>query len=285
MHTNEKLGPNKPMGLYDCVSYKEALIFLVADRKQRKRPITFEAMAEHCRIQKTYLSKVLNKQGNLSQDQLFLACEYLKLTGQELHFLENLHLYDTTLVSARKISAQNSLTKVRKENLKSENSIHVESGLSQNQLIKERYYLDPLYQLIHMFLTIDSFSKDSSAISNKLHISKSKLEKYLADLTDWGLIENRNGRYKVLKNNMHLTEGSYLNSAFRNFSRLTSQSRMNELDNEDFYSFSAIISCDEITKQKIQKRFLDFLKQCQNDVIKADSRDVYQINFDLLKWS
>lgn len=272
------------MNLYECDDYKEALKVLTEDRKSKRKAITFEAMAHHCGIQKTYLSKVLNKDGNLSLDQLFLATDYLKLTSFESHFLENLYLWNTTSLAARKQRYLQTLEKSRREVLKSENSLKTESE-SLHTLKLEKYYLDPYYQLIHIFLTINSYAKNLAEIAIKLNLSETKFESYLHDLADWKIIEFKNNSYQVLRNNLHLAKDSELTPTFRNSTRLASQNKMNLLDADDFYSFSAIVSCDTDTKQRIQKRFLDFLKQCQNEVMKSDSVDVFQINFDLLKWS
>lgn len=272
------------MTLYECNTYKEALKILTEELKSKRKAVTFEAMAEACGVQKTYLSKVLNKEGNLSPDQLFQASEFLKLNAFESHYLEHLYLLNTTTVANRKIKFQQLLDKARKEILKSENSIKTESE-NINDLAIEKYYLDPYYQLIHIFLTIDYYSKNYSEISKKLNLSTVKFDLYISDLIDWKMIDFKNGVYKVLKNNLHLSKDSYLNSAFRNLGHLASMNKMNTSEQDDFYSFSAIISCDSETKQKIQKRFLDFLKSCQSDVVKASSEEVYQLNFDLVKWS
>ena len=272
------------MTLYECDDYKEALKFLVDELKLKRKSVTFEAMAEHCGVQKTYLSKVLNREGNLSEDQFFLASEYLKLNATESHFLENLYRLNTTQVAARKVKFQQAIEKSRKEMLKSENSIKTE-GEALHHTLMEKYYLDPYYQLIHIFLTIEAFASDEEEIAKRLGLPTVNFEKYLRDLVTWKVIEFKNGRYRVLKNNLHLPKDSDLTTSFRNFTRFASQNKMNALAADDFYSFSAIISCDDETKRKIQKRFLDFLKQCQNEVVKAESKEVYQINFDLLKWS
>lgn len=273
------------MTLYDCTSYKDALKLLVEERKQLRKSVTFEAMAKYCGIQKTYLSKVLSQKGNLSLDQLALAGEYLKLNTFESQFLENLYLQNTTIVQARLAKYQQALEKARREILKSENSLQAETHPAFIQEMTEKYYLDPYYQLIHIFLTIDRFNKQPSLIRERLGLSENKFNVYIDDLLNWKIVEFKNSSFKVLKNNLHLSKDSNLTSAFQNFARQSSMSRMNQLESQDYYSFSAIISCDEKTKDKIQKKFLEFLKQCQTDVSKSPSQEVYQINFDLLKWS
>ncbi|MBC7458004.1 MAG: DUF4423 domain-containing protein [Bdellovibrionaceae bacterium] len=273
------------MSLFELLSYKEALKLILLERKNKRRAVTFEALALYCGIQKTYLSKVLNKDGNLSIDQLYLACEYLKLSAAESSFVENLFILNTSIVSNRKNKAQQILERLRKENLKSESAITIDNDISLVKLGTEKYYLDPYYQLIHMFLTVERFSMNPILMSSILGLTEKRVNSLINDMTDWKILEQKNGRVVVLKSNMHLTKDSYLNTAFRNFSRIASSSKINALDEDEFYSFSAVISCDEKTKSKIQQRFLEFLKSCQNDVIRAKSDDVYQINFDLLKWS
>lgn len=273
------------MSLYECQSYKQALKILVQERKKIRKSVTFEAMALHCGVQKTYLSKVLSQKGNLSTDQLYLAAEYLKLTTFEFQFLENLFLLNTSNLMQRKAHFQQALDKARREILKSENTLHTESTSAVEQSHSEKYYMDPFYQLIHIFLTIDTLNKDSKSIPKKLGLSEEKFSEYVDDLLKWKIIEFKNGRFNVLKNNLHLSKDSHLNTAFRNATKLSAITKMNQLDSQNYYSFSAIISCDHRTKEKIQKRFLDFLKASQSDVIKSNSEEVYQINFDLLKWS
>ena len=162
------------MTLFDCDDYKEALKLLVNDRKQIRKSVTFEAMAKYCGIQKTYLSKVLSQKGNLSLDQLSLAGEFLKLSPFESQFLENLYLQNTTVVPSRMQKYKLALEKARQETLKSENSLHADSHSALLQEMTEKYYLDPYYQLIHIFLTIESFANNLSLIREKLGLGEDK---------------------------------------------------------------------------------------------------------------
>ena len=50
------------------------------------------------------------------------------------------------------------------------------------------------------------------------------------------------------------------------------------------YSFSATVTMNEETKLRIQTRFVDFLKEIEQDVLASPSEDIYHIQFDLFPW-
>ena len=55
------------MNIFKYLNYKVILKEKIKDLKEGRRGrFTFEALARACRIQKTYLSKVLNHDGNLN---------------------------------------------------------------------------------------------------------------------------------------------------------------------------------------------------------------------------
>lgn len=280
------------MNLTTCMDYKKALIKYVQEKKIKNKSISFESMAKYCGIQKTYLSKVLHKKGNLSLDQFFLACQYLKLTSTEFEFMENLFHFSTTNIELRKIKYQKLLEENKKEILKSENNLKLtntpqtKTNDLQNEIQNHQiYFLDPYYQLVHLFLHIPHYSKNPIEISKKLNLTTETLENYLTDLIHWNYIEKIKNSYRILTTNQHLSKNSKLNKVFRNFIRQASLNKMNQLNTDDFYSISVVMACSEESQQKIHKQFLEFLKSTQNEVLSSESNEVYQLNFDLLKWS
>ena len=135
------------MNLTTCTDYKIALIQYVQEKKLKNKSISFESMAKYCGIQKTYLSKVLHKKGNLSLDQFFLACQYLKLTSKEFEFMENLFHFSTTNIELRKIKYQKLLEENKKEILKSENNLKLTSIIEKDVVFSYKL-------LIRLFLNL-----------------------------------------------------------------------------------------------------------------------------------
>lgn len=62
-------------------------------------------------------------------------------------------------------------------------------------------------------------------------------------------------------------------------------SKLNQLDGDEFHSFSVIFTCDQKVNDKIKQKFFNFLKDIQVDFKKAKAEEVYQMNFNLLKWN
>lgn len=71
----------------------------------------------------------------------------------------------------------------------------------------------------------------------------------------------------------------------RNFLRLKSIEKMDHLDKKDFYSFTVAFSTEASINKQIREKFLNFLEEVQALVQNGKEKEVYQMNFDLLKWS
>jgi len=67
--------------------------------------------------------------------------------------------------------------------------------------------------------------------------------------------------------------------------RLKALDRISSLAAKDTYNFSVVFTADEDVRRRVQGRFLRFLKEVEDEVKQARAEDVYQLNFDLFKWS
>ncbi len=273
------------MNIYLMDSYKLILKSSLEERKRLKdKQLTFNSMAEYCHIQKTYLSKVLNRDGNLNLDQLYLACQYLSLSQDETAYCFLLHSYETSQVEVRRSEIFKKIDRVREAKLRTEAYVQV-SSIELKSDVLNRYYLDPLYSVIHMLLTIRRFAKDPKSIAPLLQLKPQKAAQYIRGLEDMGIIELKEAGIRVLRNNIHLPKGSPLLPPYRMLMRLKALSRLDASDNTQDYTFSVIFSSSPAVRRKIQERFLGFLEETQTMVSQCNSEEVFQMNFDLLKWS
>lgn len=273
------------MNIFNSLNYRTTLKFKLDERKQVKSNVTLEAMAIYCQIQKTYLSKVLNHGGNLNRDQLFLACEYLKLSEAETRFVFLVQEYDQCALEKRKQQLLKLIEQTQKEHLKTDAHLKTTKIEKIDFVTLADYYSDPFHQLIHIFLTIDRFQKKVGLIAEKLNISEQQLEKYLDNLEKFRIIERKSDGPKVLIDNLHLPANSPIIKAYRILSRTQVFQKIGQLQEPDDYSFNVVFSCDSATKKRIQQNFLEFLKQTQILVRDSTEQEVYQLGFDLIKWS
>lgn len=276
------------VNVFTYQDYKQAFRQIISENKKFIPSLTFEKLASHCRIQKTYLSKVLNKDGHLSVDQFYLAQQFVKqklhLPDAKVDFLELLYLRDTTYLPERKEIIAKKIEKQRQESSKTEKMIQVENVILGNKILDE-YHLDPFFSLIHMFLTVDRFSSDIAKIAENLFLSKAQVLKYIDKMLTWGILKLENKRYQVLIDDLHLSKDSTVYMNYRNLMQQFALNKMNSSLAEDFYSFSVVFTCDKKVTEKIRQKFFNFLKDIQTDVKKSKTEDVFQMNFNLLKWS
>lgn len=275
------------MNLYEYEDYKAAIKEIMGDRrKQFGSRFTFEKMAEACGVQKTYLSKVINSTGQLNPDQLFSACEYLKLSANETDFLLLLRESQLAVNPRRASQLIARIERARSANLKTESAIKVvrDDTLDAN---KWEYYTDIDLQLVHLFMTVPSFSEEPIRICSKIGINDARLEAILLKLQSWQLIEYKSGKYKAKDPKLHLPENSPVFLAFGILQRIKTIERLRQAKEEksDDYFFSVLFSAETKFQTKLKRRFLDLLKEVQGDVIESPAQQVYQLNIDLFRWS
>jgi hypothetical protein len=273
------------MSIYAYKSYKNALNSKLHEKKKLfGRQFTYQNMADHCRIQKTYLSKVLSREGNLTEDQLYLACTYLSFNEEEIKFCLLLLSIEKCCIPARKSFLESQLKVFRENHLRTEESLSNEySILANGQLIE--YHTNPTLILIHIFLTIDEFSRDIQKISKSLNISIVELKTHIEKLISLGLIIEKDGRFVVIEKNLHLSKDSPVFPSYRSLMRLKALEQTERFSKSENYSFSAIISTDDDVRQKIQSEVLKLLKKAEGWVSKGKELEFLQFNIDLLKWS
>ncbi len=276
------------MDIFSLTDYRAVLKESLLSRKEHfPKAYTFQKMAEACRVQKTYLSTVLSGSGHLNADQVYLASEFLEFTPLQTEYTALLLEYERSVVPKRKRELLAQISDCRRRADKSEAHLDSEVVRSDDGIgAYGEYYLDPLFLLAHMYLTIDTFASDVSLLARKLGISQNALSRMLGVLSRLGIIELHEGGYRVLKEVIHLPEDSFIFPIHRKLIRMKTLERLNQKDEQpdSAYTFSATFSGDEATRTKLHAGFLKYLKLVQQLVKKAPGREVYQLNFDLFPW-
>jgi hypothetical protein len=269
--------------IYDHLDYRLLIKSGITDLKDRLGGgITYSSMAKACRIQKTYLSKVLNHDGNLTQDQLFLACEYLRLDPNETDYALLLHLHESTNLEKRKKLLKTEIHSIQRATKKSE--AYLNTTIIENHtdtLIT--YFLNPDLQLIHLFLTIEKYQKNLNKIATSIGIKKTELDQHLATLESMKLVKFEDKCYIAINHNLHLPKESPIYPSYRSMMKLKSMEKVRNI-NDDAYSLGAFISCSPETKDFIHKKFLVFLGDIKKRVDLDEPEEVYQLSFDLINW-
>ena len=275
------------MSLYESKSYKESIKKSLKENKQKYYgKYSYDKMAEACKVQKSYLSRVLNSESShLNEEQLELICQFLKISKEEREFLQLLRRYEKCVDPSVKDDWLRDIERLKSENLQTKN--HIQAQISHTlSPHATAYFLNPMNMIVHMFLTTRKFRNNLDLLAETLSLSEEKLGKILQRLEKWGILElSDTGKIKILQENIHLEPDSALYSSYRSLQRLNTLSRLDHLSSKEAYSFSAIFASDESTRNKIKKDILKLIGEAQAQTATSRKEGVYQLNIDLFNWS
>ncbi len=271
--------------IFEAANYKQALQSVLEERRKTLGKIyTYQGMAKACRVQKTYLSRVFNGDAHLSDDQLYMAADFLGMNPEERQYVTLLHQYERSGLQPRKRLIQPQIEAVRKRNLKTASHLAVEQMSAEASDYSE-YFINPMMQLVHAYLMVPKFAKDLTRLRQNLGLPNAELAKILARLSLLGFIRFHQDKYEVVKDSFHLSPESPIYQAYRKLLRLKALERLEKTAADDSYGISVVFTATEEVRRKVQSRFLAFLKEIEDEVRPAESAEVYQMNFDLFRWS
>lgn len=276
------------LNIFEKSDYREIINDLVASKRYLDKSITFQAMASHIRIQKPYLSKVMNGYADFNSDQMYMACAFLELSQEQSSYMLLLLEHERSIYPERRedllkriSSIQDSYRDSKRAVLKDvktrdveefDNSIHVE------------YYLDPVILIVHMFLTIPRYRKDIDLIAANLSLSREQINEVLQKLVTMGIVEVKNDQINVLVNSLHLPRESKIVSAHQQMIKQYGLYRMSRLSVEKKKSFSVTFTSNEESRKKIEIEFNNFLQKVREIAMDGKKTHCYQLNFDLFPW-
>ena len=272
------------MSIFRETSYKAALKAALAKLQSAGASATMASLAVACNVQRSYLSKVFNQDGHFNSDQLFLACKFLRLSVSESRYVSLLMEAERSVLGERKEIIEHEIQRIRFKHLRTENYIGVKSPEARDEQLR-LFRLDPVAQLVHMFMTVRRYSKSIKLIQKDLHVSDSEMKRIIDLLVNAGLAHLENNIWRTNSSSLHLSQDSEIYPAYRLLMRLKALEKLQSDPTDDTYSFSVVMSAEPATKDFIHEAFLEFLKKIEIEVKKAEPVEVYQINFDILRWS
>lgn len=265
-------------------SYKEALKSRLTERKEQLgKRYSSEMLADHCHVQKSYLSRVFNSDAHLNQDQLFLACEFLGFNAEETAFLDLLHQQERSTVDARIKKLELQVARMRQEHLNPDKRVEAERLNEMNEALN-LYYLDPFCQLTHMFLTIPRYAQSLQKIRKQLHLSAAEMDRIINVLQKLQIVQFQEFRWVVMKSSLTLPKTSPLSKACNQLVRQQALERCKYVSESNMTRYNVFFTADEATYKALSTEFLAFLEKAQAIVKPAVAEQVYQLTFDLVPW-
>lgn len=273
------------MTLYDHTDYRQALRWASAQWKENGPGRTYLRLAKAAGVHPPYFSNVLKEKAHLNSDQIYTLMQYMGHSHAEMEFLMLLMEEEKCVVQTRKRALIEQLQKIKANKKKTESSINVEV-ISPVESRMSRFYLDPTIRLIYAFMAVPELGKDPQRIAKSLNLSESTVQEVITYLLDIGLIEkNQEGQLIKAKTKIHLPKESHLFEAQRKLLLYRCLEHQNRTRNDSDYHFEVTFSATKEVKELIHQKFLDFLKEVQPLVEKANPEEVFQMNFELFNWS
>lgn len=271
------------MSVYKYLDYRQAVKKTFAESKKVKPSLTLMELADACRVQNAYVSKVLNGSAEFNSDQLYLACNFLELTPPETQYMLLLLEYSRSQVTDRKKELKSTITSIQDQYRQTKSHINPENAWIRQQA-RQEYFLDPFLQLIYAALTIPKYQTHIENLVQSVGLPKEKLTSGLKKLENFGMIAREKDRWTVTQNHFHIPKEDPLCRPYQSLLKLKSLEQLMKLSDEKFYSFVWTISMDDKTKTAIQDEFLAFLKKVNPLVLEAPSEKLYQVNFEMFPW-
>lgn len=277
-----KLSKSESLDLFAYRSYREYLADLVDAKKRVGARLSYAALADAARVQRSYFSHVMSGRASFSADQLYAVAVALGLAADERDFLLLLLEWERAGVPERKRELAGRLDAIRNARLKSERALKTEAVAAPPAELAA-YYASPLPPKVHMLMTIPSYRKDPARIAARLGIGEAQLEDTLATLVAAGVLVLSKKGYELGKRSMHLNASHFLSRVHGTMARLDAIRHAQTASDDTDHFFTATFAASEQTKASIKADFLEFLEKASRRIREAPGEEVYQINFDLFR--
>lgn len=260
-------------------SYRAVIREVVEVRIATGQNLSFSKLAEAARIQRTYLSQVMNFKHHLSNDQLYAICRVLGLDSEFNRHLQLLSEWERCKVEERRAYLQSLLNR-REAAIKGVLAERRAESLLPDAL--DDYFCDPLGEVVLQFLSMERFRKNPRLIQERLGASSKRWGEILVSLRDSGFIAIVEDGIRVLKAPLHPKEDSAAEKLRNVQGRLkVAQQKLKQRNIDEFLYNWTFLSNPE-RKRRMKIAFLHLLQDIYKESLEVPHEDVYQLSIDLL---
>lgn len=271
------------MNIFKETCWRTAIRSIVDTRRQENPDANYQAIAEATRIPKSYLSKALAGQARLNADQMYQIARYLQLADREQDYLQLLLAYDRSGLEVRRKELMKKIRTLQDE--AHDTRHHLQAGRQEILAeIRDRYYLNPMHQIIHIALSVPAFQNDLAGLAAGLRVELQEVQHVVNQLEQLGIIERTERGIRTVVKSIHLPKDSPVFQAWKSQLRSRCNERLLTRPGQDDYSFSVCFSACEETGRHIQRSFLALIKDAEERSRGTRAERVFQLNFDLFAW-
>lgn len=265
----------------DFTSYK---MFL---KSYLEQPNSFSItdLAKRSRIQRQYLSRVLNQNAHFSEDQAWMVSHVLALSDLETdYFIHLVRLERTALPWVQKKLKEKS-HQIKEQNDAFNARLHKETQIvdDTNEHIKE-YYLNLRLQLAHALLFLQKYEQDPLQLCDALDIEEDELIDLLKRLERMSFIKPgaKFGTWIAQAPLMHLySPQHYISSLNHQNWRLWSVNKSHGFKRN--LQWSSIIICEKESAEQFTAKLKTLISDYQKKIASDKTEEVYIFLSDFFK--
>lgn len=289
MKENEKkVKKPKKTDFFSCNDYRVVLEFQRNQQRElNSKKYSIQNLADACGIHRSYLSKVIHEKAHLSEDQLYLAMEFMGFDEKKREFTELLYQIQRSEIPTRIKNLKDKLQKFKKTTREhSAGRDFEELGLTESE--KNLFYLTPHNQLVFLLLTIERYRDDFKKIIDVLELDEKLFLDSLEFLSNLGVIKYDKGKVKIIHERMNFGFDSRIVDAYHSLARNRSFQRFLGAHPDQKNAYTVLFTVTDSKYQKlreIRKKFLDDF----NETLRAPNKsneptNLYEFHCDIFPW-
>lgn len=266
------------ISVFEFLDYKEYLHQKISSMPSKGRGVRL-AMSEFLGCQTAYTSQVLNQHVHFSLEQAVKINKFFNHTKDEERFF----LLLVQLGRAGSFELEEFLRAeiqeilVKREDL--QNRLKVKENLDEmNQHV---YYSSWHYAAIHVVLSIPGYD-NAKRISEYFGIEQRQVQEVLDFLTSTGLVQEKEGKYKIGETRIHLSKQSIQIRRHHTNWRNRAINSIDENSAKDFH-YSSVLTISQKDVKRVRTILNKALDECK-EIIRESPEEVVQVfNVDLFQ--
>lgn len=234
-------------------------------------------IATHLRVSTTLVSHVLAGNKWFTPEQGDSLVAYLNLSGIEADYFAMMIHFERAGTSSLKKYWKSKMNLLKEQNLKLSNRLQTERHLSHE--LRSIFYSSPLFMMIRLFTSVGPNGKTINEIAHRFELTTTKCRDALIFLVGCGLCEERNGKYYMAQQKIHLEKDSPHLVHFQTDWRIKAINRGEDLTDSELM-FTAPISISKDDFDNLRERTIEFIKNFLATVHNSPAEEIACLNLD-----
>ncbi len=257
-------------------SYKEFLNDFIKAQPYGGRGIRSQ-FAKALNMHTAYMSQVLGKYAHFTLEQGKRLASHLGLTKNETHFFILLIQYERAGSKELEEYFLELIEEYAETQQSLKNRLEISGEIKPED--QQRYYSSWYYIAVHALLSIPEF-RDPKLISQRLELSREKVDEIIEFLLKTGLIIRSNNSYEMGSQDIHLSQDSPMINTHHTNWRLRAMNSLSNSGTDDLH-YSGVISIRKEDANIVKDILIKTLQDIRKVIKTSSSEEVYCYTLDL----